>query len=572
MDSASETLTPAAAPSQHPAAIRTPVIRKQSTRIMLILAVATFVLVPLFGWLLAGRTARERPLTHQVRKEQLQRIITARGEMEAAETSDIFCRVRSRTPGRSTSTSIRTIIPDGSRVERGQLLVEFDDSALQEELQVSQGPLELTKADWVLSEKNLEIIRSQNETDLKTAEVTLQLAELDLEKYVNGDYEQSRKDVLGRLTQAETNVRMWLDRASWTSRMTRRGYATPAQNQAEQSRLQSAAVAQDRVTEELRVLEQFTYVRTKKDLEGKVAEARRALERLKIQSRAKETQADADRRSKESIHALQADKCNDLEEQISRCRVLAPHDGIVVYHKSKQSKSGSGSQMAVIAQGEPVFEGQKLMSIPDLSRPVVRVRVFEAAIGRVFGEEYEPTGFSDALLAAYTFGADAAAWLLCQAAWPELRPHFLDRDQRLVYGGQSALVQIDALGSRTLRGHVKSVSNVPAQFESRSYDLRYFDALIAIDETYIAARQDLSAEVTIFADEAPEPVLAVPLQAVVHAPGTGAAGTCYVLTADGPEPREVQLGSSNEQLVEVRDGLTEGEEVVLDPGSLRMRH
>ena len=128
------------------------------------------------------------------------------------------------------------VIEDGSRVERGQLLVEFDDSALQDELQASRTPLELGKADWILAEKNLEIIRSQNETDIKTAEVNLQLAELDLQKYLKGDYEQSRKEVLGRLTQAETDVRMWLDRASWTTRMTRRGYATPSQNQAEQSR------------------------------------------------------------------------------------------------------------------------------------------------------------------------------------------------------------------------------------------------------------------------------------------------------------------------------------------------
>src|SRR5439155_21030864 len=141
-----------------------------------------------------------------------------------------------RTPGRTSSTSIKSIVPDGSRVERGQLLVEFDDSALQDEWQASRTPLELGKADWVLAEKNLEIIRSQNETDIKTAEVNLQLAQLDFQKYLKGDYEQTRKEVLGRLTQAETDVRMWLDRASWTTRMTRRGYSTAAQNEAEQSR------------------------------------------------------------------------------------------------------------------------------------------------------------------------------------------------------------------------------------------------------------------------------------------------------------------------------------------------
>src|SRR5438874_1069321 len=82
-----------------------------------------------------------------------------------------------RTHGRTNSTTIKSLVPDGSRVERGQLLVEFDDSALQDEWQAVQGPLALAKADWILAEKNLDILRSQNETDVKTAEVNLELAE-----------------------------------------------------------------------------------------------------------------------------------------------------------------------------------------------------------------------------------------------------------------------------------------------------------------------------------------------------------------------------------------------------------
>ena len=261
-----------------------------------------------------------------------------------------------------------------------------------------------------------------------------------------------------------------------------------------------------------------------------------------------------------------------MEEQIAVCRVVAPHDGMVIYHQSKQSKSGSGSQMAMIAQGEPVFEGQKLLAIPDLTRQLVRVRIPEATIARVHGEEYEPTGFSNALQATLSLTPNFSSLLLNQVASAELRPHFHHRDRRMIYGGQPALVNVDALSGRSLQGHVKYVSNVPAQFEARSSDLRYFDALIAIDETFLAARPDLSADVTILDDDEPASVLAVPFAAVVHTPGTGTAGTCYVVTPDGPEAREVHLGSSDERVVEVRDGLTEGDEVVLDPGSLKMKH
>ncbi len=536
------------------------------------LAVPFLCVVPVLGWWLAARAARERPATLPVRREKLHHAIVARGDLDAAETTDIICHVRSRSPGRQNSTTIRWIVPDGSRVERGQVVVELDDAALQDELDARRTPLELAKSDRTVAERNLDIVRSQNATDIKTAEVALQLAELDLKKYVLGDFQQTRKEVEGRLLQAQTDLDMWLERTTWTERMRRRGYATRLQQQSEQSRMQSAEIAQRRVAEELRVLDRYTFERTKKEWEAKAAEARRALERVKIQARAKEAQAEADRLSKERRYHRLFVRSQEVEEQIACCRITAPHDGMVVYFQSRQSRSGSGSMKSVVAEGEPVFEGQRLMRIPDMSRQVVRVSVPEAVIRRVHGEEHEPTGFSDRVQAALSVTPNLHQLLLGQFAWSELRPQYHDRDQRLVYAGQPARIHIDSLSDRALHGHVKQVSNTPTASENRDADVRFYETLVAIDETVVNVRPDLSAEVTILDDEEPEPVLAVPVKAVVHVPGQGDSGTCFVLTPDGPAAREVHLGQSDEQFVEVRDGLSEGEEVVLDPARVKTKH
>src|SRR5262249_31639195 len=83
---------------------------------------------------------------------------------------------------------------------------------------------------------------------------------------------------------------------------------------------------------------------------------------------AKETQAEADRLAKQRIYTLYVNRSREYEDQIAKCRLVAPHDGMVIYYQSKQSKSGSGSQLSIIAQGEPVFEGQKVMTSPSLTR------------------------------------------------------------------------------------------------------------------------------------------------------------------------------------------------------------
>jgi len=72
--------------------------------------------------------------------------------------------------------------------------------------------------------------------------------------------------------------------------------------------------------------------------------------------------------------------------------------------------------------------------------------------------------------------------------------------------------------------------------------------------------------VTIFADETPEPVMIVPVQAVLGTISSGAERKCFVVGADGqPEKRDIVVGMSNERVVEIKSGLKEGDQVDLNP-------
>src|SRR5258708_30062325 len=88
-----------------------------------------------------------------------------------------------------------------------------------------------------------------------------------------------------------------------------------------------------------------------------------------------------------------------MEDEIKKCLILAPQDGLVVYYVPEQSRFGSGSQQSIVAQGEPVREGQKLMRIPDLSKMIVNTRVHEAMVSRVKGEACQKTGFTESVQA-----------------------------------------------------------------------------------------------------------------------------------------------------------------------------
>src|SRR5205823_14438270 len=140
--------------------------------------------------------------------------------------------------------------------------------------------------------------------------------------------------------------------------------------------------------------------RTETDYSNTGTEAERALTRAKLQAAAKEIQADSDRQTKKSVFEQEQDKYDDIEDQIRKCIITSPQDGMVVYYVSEQSRYGSGSQQSIIAQGEPVKEGQKLMRIPALRRMLVNTKVHEAMVSRIKGDIWQPTGFVDTLRAA----------------------------------------------------------------------------------------------------------------------------------------------------------------------------
>lgn len=461
--------------------------------------------------------ARADLLTYPVRYQKLEMSVLERGTLESAENFDVFCRVKAKVQGSTgASTTIKSIIDDGSNVKKGDLLVELDDSALLETLKQQKITLDQALAARVKAETDYEIGKSQNESDIKTAEVNIELAELDLKKFIEGEFPQSLKDVVGRISMAESDLEMQRDRTSWMDRMVKKGYQTSSQAQAEHSKLDSTELALKKVQEELRVLQNYTKLRTETDLRSKLAEAKRALVRIKSQAKAKELQTRTDQTSKQSVHQQEEKRYHEIEDEIKKCRIFSPQEGMVVYVIPDQARFGSGSQQSGIMEGEPVREGQKLMRIPNLQKMRVAVRIHEAMVSRV-------------------------------------------RE------GQPVQVRIDAYPGRVLHGHVSKVATVASQQDWLSADVKVYQSQVTIDGVCKDLKPGMSAEVTITIGHPLDHVLAIPIQAIIGSSELADHRQCYVNTPDGPQIRDIVVGMANERMAEVKSGLQEGEEVVINP-------
>jgi multidrug efflux pump subunit AcrA (membrane-fusion protein) len=337
------------------------------------------------------------------------------------------------------------------------------------------------------------------------------------------------------------------------------------QVRSEQMKEQNARIQLDRIQEEMRLFEQYTRRRTQLELEAKLEAARNDLIRVQAQARAKQIQANVVRLTKRRIHNRRKQRLADIENEIKKCHLYAPCSGMVIYAMSAQSRSGRGALDSIIAQGEPVREGQVLMRIPDLSNFQVRAMLPEALVSQVRGEEWESSGLGEAIEASLMTIPDLPTRFLARTAFAELRPRFQKLDRRLAHPGHRATIWVEAYPEVQLAGHVKWIAAFASDQDVGSTELMVYRTRIAIDDSLEGLRPDMSAEATIYLDDGRGDVLLLPRDAIVHSLADGDRCRCFVKTPVGIEERVVEIGEHDAVMVEARSGLSEGEEVILNP-------
>jgi hypothetical protein len=140
----------------------------------------------------------------------------------------------------------------------------------------------------------------------------------------------------------------------------------------------------------------------------------------------------------------------------------------------------------------------------------------------------------------------------------------------LMRSGLPSTVRVDAAAGKILKAHVKSVAAAAAQQDWMSPDVKVYQSYIEIDDSVeeLRLKPGLSAVTTIYTDLKAEHVLAVPVQAVLSPLEKGGKPRCFVMTPTGPEGRDVELGMTDDKFIEVKSGLQENDEVILNPKAL----
>ena len=558
------------------------------------------------GWWFFLRPAPVRAdvLLHTVKREPLIVTVAEKGTLESADNNDITCRVRAGTKG--FASTINWVIDDGTRVKPGQLLMILDDSALKDQEDNKQIDLVNAMANKLSAAKEVEIAIKQNKLDIAKAEQTLTNAVNDLNNYTGltydstraalaalgggpisiveaGTFRQSVDNQTGAVKLAESDVEQYRERSAWADRMVKLSYMSTAQAQSEKSKLDSAVetLRSKRATLVQLVTSDREQTLTKLILARDNAVI--ALEKVNLQAIASLAKLEAADRKCELLLAQVEDALRDLAQQRAECRITAPEtiepDSMVVYYKNESNRFNA-TTTGMIEQGAQVKEGQKMLRIPNLHRMQVNTKVHEAMVARVPGDVRVPTHDTERIQLGLALNPLLTSAMQNQDYFNKVRERLHKKlgvkDYLTTSRGQKATIRVDALTGRQFEGHETTVAAVASQADSWISDVKLYQTLVTIDKEVLPngtrvdlngeeIKPDMTAEVSITVDTAKEAVLTVPVQAIIGGTEMGATREIFVKTPTGYDRRQVTLGLYNEKVVEIREGVTEGDEVVLNP-------
>lgn len=265
--------------------------------------------------------------------------ITESGEVESSSNVEIRCEVKSRGSG---GTAIISIVPEGTFVNKGDFLVQFDDTTLKDRL-IEQ-----------------EILVAQNKASLIQAENDLVAAEEMAKEYNKGTYNLELETVEAEIAVSRESLKRAEEYLKFSIQLNAKSFITGRQLKADEFSVNKATIELNLALQKRDVLIGFTKSRTEEQLNAEVKKLEASLEA------AQSTLRLAEKRKKE------------FSQQVDKCRIVAPKSGQVVY-ASENDRDNS----IIIEEGALIRDGQEVIYLPDPSKMQVRTKVNDSKINFV---------------------------------------------------------------------------------------------------------------------------------------------------------------------------------------------
>lgn len=509
--------------------------------VLILTAVAGAIAVLVYSRWTSGKTGgyTAEVTTFTVSRGDLPITVTESGDIKAINSKDIKSEVEGR-------TSIISIVDEGTYispedVNNGMILVELDSSEIKQKLTQQQITFLNTEAGLTEAKESLDIQKKQNDSDIQAGRMKVRFGLMDLQKYVGeivagklftgtanpgidhnnttaaliedshlgGEALQKLRELDADIKLKKQDLELATSKLVWTEKLYEKEYVSLNDKEADSLDKERKDIALQKAGTAMELFVKYEFPKETEKLLSDYREANRELERTETTARSKLVQAQAKLNSNDAQYSLQKEQLEKLEKQLKACVIRAPSPGQVVYSSSTDRWMRQNRPIEI---GAEVSELQKIISIPDTSEMKVEIKIHETWVDKVMP-------------------------------------------------GQDAKITVAAFPDKVFTGKVLKKSPLADPTEWLNPDLKVYATDVSIDGTHDFIKTGMSAKVEVIIEQLKN-ILSIPIQAVVTQEGVK---VCYVVTGSSPKKREVETGLFNNDFVEIKSGLAEGDKVLLNP-------
>lgn len=428
------------------------------------------------------------PIMSKVTRGEFVSQVLDQGEIQSSENIEIRCEVRAR----NGSLSVLAVCAEGTSVKEGDFLVQLDSTSFEKELE----------------EQYLSMARA--ETELIQAESDLASAKAAREEFIQGTFEQTKKEIQNEIFDAKGEIQtakqqhsQALDVSNHSKKLMSKGFITKQQAESDKFAVTRAEIEVDKAENSLALAEQKLEVLTKISFKKETVQ-------LDADIRA----ADVKLISQKKSLAVEQEKLAEIQAIIEKCIIRVPEgvSGQVVFAK----ESSRGGNDWVLEEGTTARQNQVLVRLPNPEKMEVKALINEQSITRI-----EP--------------------------------------------GMAATIKVDALNNTTLKGVVTKVNQYAESSGWRSSSIRKYAVFVNIIDPPPALKPGMNSSVTIQVQYEPD-VLLAPIQTIY---GVQTRQFCLARNGDQWKTLEVEIGGDNSRMVFIKSGVEEGTELAMNPGAYK---
>jgi len=457
-----------------------------------------------------GPSGGDGPLLSPARKATLRITVTERGNLESCVTVDGICELNAK------EIKIVTLLPEGTKVKKGQIVCKFDSSEIDKSIAEQDIKVKQAVSKIETSQQVREIERNKGQGEIIAAKVEMVLAKLDLEKYQKGDYLAETTKQRGEIRLKEKDLKEAKNKLDQYQQLMKKGFKSQ-----QEVVIQEAAVAQTEFLYEsskleLKVKETYEYKKKTTEFSSKADQAEKKIEQAVATLKAQLSKTTSEVEAAQATADLEQQQFKHLLKQKEMTMIAAGQDGVVAY--ANDAWYDSSRQ---IREGASVYSHQRIFSLPDMSKMQVKLNIHESLIKKI-------------------------------------KP------------GQKVEIRIESFPSILFVGTVTKVSQLADSTRPwMTGGVKQYPTVVNLDDLKgQEIKPGMTAEARVLVGEL-DNVLLVPVQAVAEHKGDFFA---FVQKGGKIELRKVKVGENNETHVQITEGLTEGEQVALDARTRAAAH